>query len=792
MNQEIPLALNGNQLDTTSNYVINRTSISIVYYNLTDIASVQYFDNLDTLVIRGNNLTNNIPRFPNSLTNIDVSANYLTSLPTLPSNLVYLDASDNLLTSLPPLNDSLRELWVYTNQLTSLPNLPTALGKLICNRNQITSLPNLPNSLLTLACDDNNLIALPSLPNSLLSLQCANNNITALPTIPDSLQYLWFNNNQISSLPDTLPLSLSSLVFDFNQITEIPTLPENLLDLIFSNNLVSVLPELPAGLQYLVCSKNYLSYLPPLPSTLSILLADSNQITCFPPFPESCSNIQISGNLNTCIPSSSIYMDPISVLLPICVNNDNLNNPNNCTGSSLIGTVFNDLNNDCILQNEIKLKNVPIDIYNENQEYVGTTTTSQSGNFYSSVAAVGYTIKIDTSNFLYTTNCSNPGYDTTLTSIDTNQLIDLEFGFNCPDNFDLSIQSIVNDGIVFPGQPHSLKILTGETSAWFGFECFSDLSGILNITAVGPIQFEGVPPMAITPTASGFIYSYNVSDFTTVTNNSFELLFLVDTTAQAGDNVTVYAEILSNDNEINISNNSMVFNYQVVNSYDPNMKEVYPQQVLPGYDDYFTYTIHFQNLGSAPAFNIRITDTLSSNLDVETFQVINYSAPNTITINNNILQVRFPNIILPDSASNPEGSKGFIQYKIKPKSGLAVDSTIKNTAYIYFDYNPAVVTNTAITEYVETLNVAAIEKESTFKIFPNPSNGQINITTDLELNGEIKIQLFDLSGKELKIDKIENVNSTKWKIYLNENNGFYILKITDSEGNVFKKKIVLN
>jgi fimbrial isopeptide formation D2 family protein len=371
-------------------------------------------------------------------------------------------------------------------------------------------------------------------------------------------------------------------------------------------------------------------------------------------------------------------------------------------------------------------------------------------------------------------------------------MIDLSFGFDCPENFDLSIQSIVNNGIVFPGQTHSLIILTGETSKWFGFDCFSDLSGTLNITAVGPIQFEGVPPTAITPSVNGFVYSYDISDFTTVTDNSFELLFLVDTTAQAGDNVTIYAEILSNNNEINISNNSMVFNYQVVNSYDPNLKEVYPQQVLSGYDDYFSYTIHFQNLGTAPAFNIRIADTLSNNLDLETFQVINYSDPNTITINNNILQVRFPNIMLPDSASNPEGSKGFIQYKIKPKSGLAVDSTIKNTAYIYFDYNPAVVTNTAITEYVETLDVATIEKESSFKIFPNPSNGQLNITTDLKLTGEIKIQLFDLSGKELEIDEIENTNSSNWKINLNENNGFYILKITNSEGNVFKKKIVLN
>jgi hypothetical protein len=44
----------------------------------------------------------------------------------------------------------------------------------------------------------------------------------------------------------------------------------------------------------------------------------------------------------------------------------------------------------------------------------------------------------------------------------------------------------------------------------------------------------------------------------------------------------------------------------------------------------------------------------------------------------------------------------------------------------------------------------------------------------------------------MEIDEIENVNSSNWKINLNENSGFYILQIKDSEGNLFKKKIVLN
>jgi len=771
MNQNIPLAINGNQLDTTSIYVTNRTSIEIFDINLTDVSPIQYFDNLDSLGLYGNNLTY-IPKFPNSLTDIYVAGNLLTGLPSLPTNLLSLDASANLLTSLPPLNHSLRYLKLTSNQLTSLPPLNENLIACWIVQNQLTILPNLPPSIKGLWCGFNQITSLPNLPNSLNRLICNNNNLSNIPSLPNGMIILDFS---------------------YNYVAELPVLSDSLQELVFSNNHISDLPEsLPIQLQTLMFNRNYVNYVPPLPSTLTTLLADSNQITCFPLFPQNCQYISIKGNLNTCIPNNSNCLDPVSALLPICVENDNINNPNNCTGSSLIGTVFYDLNDDCIEQNETKLKNVPIDIYNENLEYVGTTTTNESGNFYFYSAVIGYTIKIDTTNFQYFTNCNNPGYDTTLTTSPNNQLIDLDFGFRCPDNFDLSVQSIVNNGIVFPGQQHSLKILTGETSKWYGFDCFSDLNGVLNITVTGPIQFEGIPPTAITPTVNGNIYSYNVADFANVNENAFELNFIVDTTAQSGDVITVYAEILSTNNEINISNNSMLFSYQVVNSYDPNLKEVYPEQVLPGFEDYLTYTIHFQNLGSAPAFNIRIADTLSNNLDVETFKVINYSDPNTITINNNILQVRFPNIMLPDSASNPEGSKGFIQYKIKPKSGLVVNSTIENTAHIFFDYNPAVVTNTAITEYVETLDVAAIEKESSFKIFPNPSYGAINITTDLKLNGEIKIQLFDLSGKEIKINEIEKLIASNWKVNLNEKSGFYIIQITDYEGNVFKKKIVLN
>ena len=57
------------------------------------------------------------------------------------------------------------------------------------------------------------------------------------------------------------------------------------------------------------------------------------------------------------------------------------------------------------------------------------------------------------------------------------------------------------------------------------------------------------------------------------------------------------------------------------------------------------------------------------------------------------LDFKFPNIMLPDSASNPAGSQGFVQYRIKPKANLPLGTQIENTAHIYFDYNAAITTS---------------------------------------------------------------------------------------------------
>ena len=56
--------------------------------------------------------------------------------------------------------------------------------------------------------------------------------------------------------------------------------------------------------------------------------------------------------------------------------------------------------------------------------------------------------------------------------------------------------------------------------------------------------------------------------------------------------------------------------------------------------------------------------------------------------------------MLPDSNTSEPLSHGFVQYSIQSVVGLQDSTVINNTAYILFDINPPVVTNTAINTLV--------------------------------------------------------------------------------------------
>lgn len=142
--------------------------------------------------------------------------------------------------------------------------------------------------------------------------------------------------------------------------------------------------------------------------------------------------------------------------------------------------------------------------------------------------------------------------------------------------------------------------------------------------------------------------------------------------------------------------------------YDPNDKKVEPE----GYGDagaididteWLDYRIRFQNTGTAPAADVTLTDRLDEAIDIASLQVIGYShEPTSVSIEEDRkLVIHFTGIQLPDSGANNSGSQGYFRFRVKLMPGAAHGTLIENTALIFFDNNPAVVTNTTSTTLVD-------------------------------------------------------------------------------------------
>ncbi|MBK6640467.1 MAG: hypothetical protein IPG39_04160 [Bacteroidetes bacterium] len=84
------------------------------------------------------------------------------------------------------------------------------------------------------------------------------------------------------------------------------------------------------------------------------------------------------------------------------------------------------------------------------------------------------------------------------------------------------------------------------------------------------------------------------------------------------------------------------------------------------------------------------------------------------------------NILLPDSNINEPLSHGFVRYRIKPKSTVAVGDSIQSFAAIYFDFNYPVITNIAVTKIIQPTGVQEV-LQGNISIFPNPTNNKVTI-----------------------------------------------------------------
>ncbi len=168
-----------------------------------------------------------------------------------------------------------------------------------------------------------------------------------------------------------------------------------------------------------------------------------------------------------------------------------------------------------------------------------------------------------------------------------------------------------------------------------------------------------------------------------------------------GEWVTNHLTVLAYDDDNNlVATGEKTIEVLVTCAYDPNAISSEPR----GYDEphyinttqNIEYTVQFQNTGNAPATNVIIRDTLDADLDISKFSMgpVMHNCYTQLNPTTREVMFFFENIMLPDSTSNEPGSHGQLTYFIKPLPNKPHNTQLLSTAHIYFDNNPAVVTNT--------------------------------------------------------------------------------------------------
>ncbi|MFN8144631.1 MAG: T9SS type A sorting domain-containing protein [Bacteroidia bacterium] len=190
-------------------------------------------------------------------------------------------------------------------------------------------------------------------------------------------------------------------------------------------------------------------------------------------------------------------------------------------------------------------------------------------------------------------------------------------------------------------------------------------------------------------------------------------------------------------------------------SVDPNDKHVFPEGEFADHytlmNSALTYTIDFQNTGTDTAFIVIIYDTLDTDLDPASIEILASSHPVDFQMDmNGAMKFTFDHIMLPDSSIDLPGSNGFVTYRINPHIGLADPTLIENTAYIVFDINDPVVTNTAFNTMVNQipLGITSLPDHIKAKVVPNPVSNRSELRFGIQ-GKNIHYEIFDSTGKKL-------------------------------------------
>jgi len=205
-------------------------------------------------------------------------------------------------------------------------------------------------------------------------------------------------------------------------------------------------------------------------------------------------------------------------------------------------------------------------------------------------------------------------------------------------------------------------------------------------------------------------------------------------------------------------------------------------------DDYLYYTIRFQNEGTASAEFVIIEDVLDAQIDESTLEMVSASHNYVMTRMNNQVSWDFRNINLPPASVNESGSMGYVTFRVQLNPGIVLGDVVPNTASIFFDFNPPIITNTFNTEFVAPLSTTTFANGN-FAMYPNPAHSTVEISLQ-NTNDKIEmIRIFDVMGKQ--IQSIKTSTSFQTVDVSELARGIYMVQITTDTNLTKTEKLVI-
>lgn len=349
-----------------------------------------------------------------------------------------------------------------------------------------------------------------------------------------------------------------------------------------------------------------------------------------------------------------------------------------------------------------------------------------------------YTVQIDP-NWLLANNLAQTSPNITISSFDADgrasgsqyHVVNVTCSSQNPD-FGLSYGWATN--FVAPFETGTLKLKVCN------YAC-NNTSNV-SVSLLMPPNFIPTTTALTNPVVSGNTLTFDITSLSGC--RQLTIPFTIPGTTPAGTDFC-FDLTLNGANDSDLSNNWDTICGVVSNSFDPNDKSVdLPTNINPNVTDQLRYMIRFQNDGNHDAVNVVIRDSISEHLDLSTFQYLGakHGVATSINPSTRVVTFTFENINLGQSSVDLEASQGYVVYSISELPNLPVGTEIENTAYIYFDFNPAIVTNTTYNINQIPLGLSENKNEQ-IVFYPNPAQNKLHLSG----SAVQKVSIYDLAGK---------------------------------------------